>query len=119
MAAFTLTAKRGDTIDLLVLVTRDNAAVDLTGADVWFTAKRSLRDADVDAVVQKTIGNGIVVTDALAGEALVTIDPSDTNGFTRETRLFCDVQVIEPSGRITTVADGTLTITLDVTRAVA
>lgn len=120
MSDFTITAHRGDTIDLQVTITRDSAPVNLTGADLWMTAKNRLRDADVAAVFQKSLGAGIVIVGAAsAGVALVTIDPADTDSLTRETVLYCDVQLLESSGRVTTVASGTLTIELDATRTVA
>lgn len=119
MSSIAVTATRGDTIDLEVTVTRDGAPVDLTGADLWFTAKLKVKDADVDAVAQKTVGSGITVTDAVNGEALITLDPADTDGLTKETTLYCDVQLVEASGRVTTVASGTLTILRDVTRVTA
>lgn len=119
MTDFNIVCKRGDTIDLEVIATRDGAPLDLTGTSIWFTAKRKLKDADENAIAQKTLGAGITVTDAEAGEALVTLDPADTAALTKETTLYCDVQVVEASGRVTTVASGTLTIELDVTVATA
>lgn len=120
MSDFAITAKRGDTIDLEVAVTRNDAAVDLTGADCWFTAKRRLSDADADALIQKTLGSGItVIGNAADGNLLVTIDPEDTDSLTRQTVLYCDVQLLEADGRVTTVASGTLTVELDVTRSTA
>jgi hypothetical protein len=45
-------------------------------------AKRKLRDADADAIIDKTIGAGIVVTSAgdvdTPAEAQIVIDPEDT-----------------------------------------
>lgn len=117
MTDFALTVKRGDTIDLEVTVARGGSPVDLSGADLWFTAKRKLKDLDIAAVAQKTLGDGIAVTDAPAGELLVTLAPDDTDDLTKETVLYCDVQMVEASGRVTTVASGTLTVQLDATVA--
>jgi hypothetical protein len=120
VSSFTITAVRGDTIDLEVTATRNSTALDLTGADIRFTAKNSLRDADDDAVIAKTLADGVaVVGDPEDGIALVTIDPADTSTLSRRTVLQCDVQVVEISGRVTTVAKGTLTIELDATRVIA
>lgn len=120
MSDFSLTVKRGDTIDLEVPILRDDVAVDLTGADIWFTAKRRLTDADADAVAQKSIGSGIVVVgDAADGTVLVTLDPADTDSLTKQTVLTCDIQLVEADGRVTTVASGTLTVELDATRSTA
>lgn len=119
MSDFAITAKRGDTIDLEVSITRPGGPVDLTSVDLWFTGKLRERDADDDAVFQKTLGAGIaVVGDPVDGVALVTLDPADTDSLLRQTTLYCDVQLVETDGRVTTVADGTLTIELDVTRVI-
>lgn len=119
MSTFALTVKRGDTIDLEVTATRAGAPVDLTGADIWCTGKRNLKDADADAVFQKKIGDGVAIVDADAGEALVTLDPADTASLTKQTTLYCDVQLVEADGRVTTIASGTLTVELDATVATA
>jgi len=125
MSSFALTAFRGDTIRLLATTTRPNAttgvmeAVNLTGLtgnDLSFTAKRKRKDADVDAVAVKTIGAGIAVQDAAAGELVVTLAPADTDALAKPVTLECDVQMIEADGTVTTVASGTLAIALDVTR---
>lgn len=120
MARFALrNIKRGDTIRLALVVTRSSGPVNLTGAALTFTAKRKINDADIDAIAQKTIGAGITVTDAVNGEAVITLPPADTDAFTRDTTLQCDVQMIELDGTITTIADGTIEVTRDVTRTTA
>ena len=119
MSTFNLSGRRGDTIRLLVTCTRGGVALNLTGATVWATFKRSLADADnASTTIQKsTTGGGVSVTDAAGGLALVTLDPSDTSGLTAETVYYADVQVRESSGVITTVATGRLLVALDATRA--
>jgi cyanophycinase-like exopeptidase len=106
MASFSLSqAYRGDTIPLSIAVTREGTAVDLTGAALRFVAKRRLKDADVDALITKTIGTGITVTDAAAGAAVIMT-------------LQCEVQMVESDGTITTVAQGTLEVKIDAVRTV-
>lgn len=110
--------KRGDSIPFDVTITLDGVALDLTNYDIWATGKRQLSDADVDAVFQVTkAGGAIVVSGAGNNIARVTIPGSSTASLTANTTLFYDVQIKSPTGLITTVADGRLTITLDVTRA--
>ncbi len=113
--------RRGDTIRLLVEVERSGSPLNVTGRDFWFTAKRRLSDPDVNAVAQKTLiagaANGVEVLNGPAGQLLVTLDPSDTEGLTRAMTLVWDVQMREPDGVLTTVAAGTLLVQLDVTRA--
>ena len=120
MASFSIEFPRGDDAMLPVVVTRPagGAVVDLTGAALRFTAKRKRKALDVDAIIVKTLGDGIVVTDAANGEAVIVIEPEDTDDFTRQLTLQCDLQMVESDGTITTVADGTLTVTLDVSRTV-
>jgi cyanophycinase-like exopeptidase len=119
MASFSLSqAYRGDTIPLSIAVTREGTAVDLTGAALRFVAKRRLKDADVDALITKTIGAGITVTDAAAGAAVIMIDPADTDGFLKGMTLQCEVQMVESDGTITTVAQGTLEVKIDAVRTV-
>lgn len=118
MSTFSLTAYRGDTILLLVTVTREGDPVSLDGASMWFTAKTDLALTDgASGVIQKTVGDGITVTDSDGGLALVTIDPSDTNDLSGSVVYQCDVQTEEASGILSTAARGTLTILLDVTRS--
>jgi hypothetical protein len=73
----TLTITRGDRERLSAVITPFSAA-----AGLRFMAKKKLRDADEDAVIDKTIGEGIVVTVAgdedTPAEAQITIDPEDT-----------------------------------------
>jgi hypothetical protein len=116
---FELSAQRADTIRLRLTITRDGAPVNLTGTDIWFTAKRLKNAPDADAVFQKsTLSSSIEITNAIAGEAVVTIDPSDTSFLEDEPRLYCDVQLKEVD-IITTVATGRLTILYDITRVSA
>jgi hypothetical protein len=117
MSRFNVSAKRGDTIRLLITCTRAGSPVNLTGASIWATFKRSISDTDAAATtIQKTLDNGIVVTDAANGLAVVTLDPADTASLTKETTFEGDIQVREADGIVTTVADGSLFIALDVTR---
>lgn len=120
MASFSIEFPRGDTVRLPVAVTRPagGAVVDLSGCSLRFTVKRKRKDADADAIMVKTIGDGILISDAPAGLAVILIDPEDTDTFTKARTFQCDLQLVEPDDTITTVADGTLTVTLDVTRSV-
>lgn len=73
----TLTITRGDSERLKAVITPFTAA-----ASLRFMAKKKLRDADADAIIDKTIGAGITVTvpgdvDTPA-EAQIAIDPEDT-----------------------------------------
>lgn len=120
-----LTMRRGDTPLWDVAVTNpDGTPFDLTGYVAYFTAKRSLADAD-PGVFQLTIGGGVTITSAAGG--LLTIQPrrADTNTLTEDTRLFVDVQISESGAPDQTFTvwpsdddwPGELIIYRDVTRA--
>lgn len=112
-----LVMKRGDSALWDFVATYPSGApLVLTSATVWMTAKNQLSDADVAAVFQvSTTGGQITLTDAPNGKFRVQLTPSNTNTLTKDTNLFWDVQVKDASGKIYTVADGTLLVKLDAT----
>ena len=112
-----IAAIRGDGETYLLTVTEDDAPLDLTDAEMWMTAKRHIRDADADAIFQKTVGDGITIdADPTTGLATVELVPGDTSALAARTvRLIYDVQVKLSSGRIITPLKGTLTVEPDVT----
>lgn len=111
-----LEGKRGDTINLTGVV-RDSAGavVNLTGCTLRFTAKLNRGDADnATGAIKKYTGSGITHTDAAAGAYRVTLAPADTSSLTATTVYFWDLQLTDGSGAVFTVADGTLTVLVDV-----
>lgn len=73
----TLTITRGDSERLKAVITPYTAA-----ASLRFMAKRKLKDADEDAVIDKSLGAGITITVAgdedTPAEAQIVINPADT-----------------------------------------
>lgn len=117
-SGFSKVAHLGDTVLFDLAITRDGLPVDLTGATLWFTAKRSPADVDADAVFQKSTGSGISVSDAAGGLARVTVAPTDTSTLSNtDQTLECDVQLKEADGTVTTVARGQLILIPQITRA--
>lgn len=114
-----ITLTRGDSRTLSITVLdSDGSAADLTGASIWWTAKRDINDADADAIISKTVGSGITVTNAAGGLATVTIAPDDwTDAEDSDKHYVWDLQVKSDTGTVTTVASGRIIITPDVTRA--
>ena len=109
---------RGDTVSFSIAVTLSGAPFDLSSCSLWFTAKNKFTDLDNAAVFQKTIGNGIVVTNAVQGLATVTILPADTNSLSLiKTILFWDLQLKDSSNNIYTINSGNLIVSPDVTLA--
>jgi hypothetical protein len=111
---------RGDTASFSGTVMRAGAPVNLTGAKLWFTAKRSRSDLDEAAVIKKdTVLGGVVILSPTSGTYRVTILPADTSSLTYTIQLFYDVQLLEPDGTVTTIESGTLEVdaSRDITRA--
>lgn len=92
---------------------------DITGLDLWFTAKHRLSDADAQAVIRKSTDEGsITIPVGTDGIALVALQPSDTEVLTRTTRLYWDVQTVDDQGIIYTPTGGRgrMVVHADVTR---
>jgi hypothetical protein len=107
---------RGDTVVFNMLVTKSAVAFSLTGCEIWFTGKYAYKDEDSVAVFQKTIGDGITVTNALAGRGSLALTASDTEDLPPvKTLLLWDVQIKDANGMIYTVASGSLVVMPDVT----
>lgn len=109
---------RGDTRRWLLTF-----SVDLTGAKIWFTAKRALSDADGAALIALSSGtSAITITDAAAGQCTLVIPPAATAGVatpspSQPLSLVYDIQIRESDGTITTVQRGNLRIKADVTQS--
>lgn len=107
---------RGDDRTLSVdLSETGGGAIDLTGAAVRFTGKVNTQDADDDALIVKTVGDGITIADPPTGEIAIDIAASDTSSFAGKVDLVCDVQ-ISVGGKTRTVWLGRLTVLPDVSR---
>lgn len=118
---------KGDTERLYFIVREDDAAISLTGYEVWCTLKASYTDAD-DAVtsIQKVIGDGITLTNhdvdgVLVTEGLITItfDAADTKTLTPGKAYSYDIQIRTPDGDIKTLVTGQVTVGNEVTLAEA
>ena len=72
----------GDTRVLELTITDEaDAVVNLTGAAItWALSKRNASEVlpKGTAILTKTVGSGITITDAANGRADVAIDPADT-----------------------------------------
>lgn len=105
MADITMFA--GDTKTLQVTVKDENGdAVDLTGASIRWQASRSVNKRPAD--LEKSVGDGITITDATAGRFDVTLDSADTEDLRGD--FYHEAEVIDASGNVSTVFTGTLTI---------
>lgn len=114
-----LALTRGDTNRIDATVTIEDVPLNISAYDIWCTAKYDKADTDAQALFQVTKAAGaIVVTGTNSNVAQITIAASLTSALTSDVRVFYDVQIKSAGGQITTVAEGTMTISRDVTRAV-
>lgn len=106
---------RGDSARWRCAITdADDVELDLDGVAIRFTAKRATSDDDDDAVIVATLADGIVVTDESGGVCEVRLTPEHTADLTADTALLWDIQIQDAFGDVWTVANGALTIALDV-----
>lgn len=112
-----LTMIRGDEPDLTLTPA---VPINLTGADLRWTAKYHHWDADDAAAITKTliagVENGLELTDAANGVVVVTFERADTASFVGTPVLVWDLQGTLSTGKTRTLARGTLTVTPDITR---
>jgi hypothetical protein len=98
-------------------------SVPLTGAKLWFTAKRNVGDTDSLAVISlSTTAGGITITDAAAGLAQLVIPSSATASLLTPLPpaalyLFYDIQLREADATVTTMFSGKLRIMADITQS--
>ena len=84
--------------------------IDITGSTVFFTVKRSLKDADEDAVIAKEI---TVFDNPTQGIAIISLNHTDTNipicGY------IFDIQLKDQFGKIASSKIGSFVVKPDVT----
>lgn len=114
-----LTMTRGDSATWTVTLS-GLPSTGVTGGQFTFTVKKSLSTSDAAAVLQKTLANGISVTNPGSGTTsatvLITVQPSDTLALANaEQLLLWDLQYVDANGTKTTVLSGYLTVEPEVT----
>lgn len=118
---------RGDTMTFDVFATKPDPTIgvplpiDLTAAKIWFTAKRTPTDADLNAVVAlvSTVGTAITVVSAASGQMRIAVPGASTNGLPDDPiALLYAVKVREASGVLTTVQSGVLLVRPSAARAI-
>lgn len=111
-------ATRGDTVIFVATITRPPGGppVDLSGAELACTGRRTLDEPAADYVFRLEIGSGITVTDAPAGLVRVRVPPEATAALPDWPSLYVDLELTEPDGRVSTPLKGRLVLTPDVSR---
>lgn len=95
----------------------DNAPVDLSTIETMrFTAKLTEFVTDSNATIRKSVGDGITITDAIGGIAVIKIDPEDTSTLKATIDLVADIQVVDGASETKTIAKGVLKVISDITR---
>jgi hypothetical protein len=106
---------RGDTQVIAAAITVAGIAANITGCSLRFTAKRSLQDTDANAVFQLNTPAEILITNGPAGLCEINIASADTASENQAIRCYCDLQLVDTLGNVSTTATGTLLIKMDVT----
>lgn len=105
-----------EVLDITVRAANGTAS-DLTGWTLWFYVKRSKTDADEDALLKKTTGDGIAHTAPESGGlATVTIDADETASLVAgdtNKELYWVCQGQGPDSKVITLARGRMVIQAD------
>lgn len=99
---------QGDTKRIVVTVkTPAGVVISLIGAQSikWWVAKKV---TSTTRLLEKAVGTGITVTDALHGVLQITISPNDTK--TVSGPFYHELEVVDSTGDIGTVLRGTMTV---------
>lgn len=104
---------RGTSLQLRVTLSDTfDVATDFTGADLWFTIKKDVRDLDVDAVTQLTnaVGGGITQSGTRKEVALITADNVGAGLPNYLVRLVCELKIRLADDFETVIGRGTLSL---------
>jgi nicotinamide mononucleotide (NMN) deamidase PncC len=102
-----LTIKRGA---YQVLTSTIVPASLVSNSTIYFMAKDRVSDSDEDAVISKSLGSGITVTDAPTGIIAIAIEAADTRALPNITTTLKYEIEIEKAGKVYAVDEGTLTV---------
>lgn len=103
---------RGDDMSIEIEILDDEGvAVDLTNAEVFFTAKKSVNAPDSEAVLSKSVGNG-------SDEGIVQINftASETNNL-KPRSYWWDIQIVD-DGIVTSSRRQLFRVVGDITRTI-
>jgi len=106
---------KGHITSYQVVVARNGLAVDLSSATLKYEARKDSPTGDV-IVITKTIGNGIVITDAVNGRATLSLTADDTAALSVEQALLYYNLILNAGGPGEEIVDsGTLNVRVDTT----
>lgn len=103
---------------MTIIDLQTNQPVDLSSAEIWFTAKQSADDLDNAAVVQVTKAGGNIIVSGTNHNVLTVRADSVANALPNEpVTLVCDVKVKLPDVFAQVVGEGTLKVSKAVTQS--
>jgi hypothetical protein len=104
---------RGDSRTFDLAVTRDEKAIDLSGA-LSVRVIFKVRSSDTAAVISKSLGGGVAVTDPPNGMIEITFVPGDTSALYAPQALVFDVEVTDSASNVVTVFQGWMLLKRDI-----
>jgi hypothetical protein len=118
--AWNIEIMRGDGSVFRFTITESGSVtpVDLTGATLWYSVKKSFTDLDSAAILIKMLGTGIAILDAANGIGTITFTDDDFNAMigakNREANYHHDLQIQKSGEQPHTCFNGRLTVLPDV-----
>ena len=114
-----LTGFRGDTFNLPFSLTTGTpaAAINLSGATVFFTLKENVSDSDANATVKKQTPTASGVTILSSGDGTVNVNiPTGESYFFKTGPYYYGLQVKTVTNAVYTAVTGLFNIKADITR---
>lgn len=97
----------------------DGQPLNISTGSLYFTVKSSTRQLDAAAILQKTVGSGITVTDGANGGFTVELDSADTSSVYAPQVYQWDIQYVTTGNKVYTLLGGDILIKADVTRDIS
>lgn len=94
--------------------------IDLTGAKIYFTAKKAFTEADPGEIQISSPANITIVAPATAGTVVIAVPAANTVGYpSTPVRLYYDITVIEADGTVSKPELGEIVVNPASTNAIA
>jgi hypothetical protein len=97
-----------DKVITVTVYDNDDVVVDITSATITYQLSQNVKSA---AIISKTVGSGITLTDPTSGVFTITFDPADTASLSG--RYYHECEITDTSGDVSTGFVGYATIKED------
>ena len=97
-----------DKVITVTVYDNDDVIVDITAATITWQLSQNVNSA---ALITKTVGSGIALSDPTNGQFTVTLDPADTASLSG--RYYHEAEITDSSGNVNTGLVGHATIKTD------